>query len=80
MPWTFDRLTRYEAIIERHVLMAEYLRHSIRDTPKGSADRNQLARRLAIVEPRLAWFRTVARVSRHNARRAARPEQQLATV
>lgn len=71
MHWKFDRLARIEHIVERTLMATEYFRRSIRDTPKDSAARGQFARRLVIMEDRLAWFRSVARASRHNARREA---------
>lgn len=41
------------------------------DHPPGSEARGELARRIAIVEARLARFRMLARVARHNARTLA---------
>ena len=68
MRWAYDRITRLDAIIERHLLMLKFLRSERLDTPRDA--RGELDRRIAYTEKRLAWFRSVARVMRQNAKRA----------
>jgi hypothetical protein len=69
MLWAFDRITRIEAIIGGHLTMLKFLRAERIDTLRHA--RGPIDRRLAIVETRLARFRSVARAIRHNARSVA---------
>jgi hypothetical protein len=71
MHWTFDRPARLRAIADRTGRLADHLRRELADAPRGSAARAALAARIAIVERRLARFRMLARVARHNARASA---------
>ena len=71
MRWTFDRADRFQAVVDRTLAMSLHLRRELSDAPTGAGLRGPLVRRLAIVEARLARFRLLARVARHNARLAA---------
>jgi hypothetical protein len=68
MRWSFDRLSRLEALGERLKAQAKYLRFSSFDLPRGSSEREIVVRRLELVERRIRRLADVARHLRRQAR------------
>jgi DNA repair ATPase RecN len=68
MRWTFDPLPRLEALSKRLKAQAKYLRYAMFDLPRGSEERDLIARRLDLIECRVRRLSTIARQFRRNAR------------